>query len=134
MRGAGLEEHSGRQNLLSLRPFNGHGAAFVAFTRDGKTLVSGGGDGFGCVWDLEYFERHISGNLQQQIELHRFTMGDSIRTDHLMSWAAAVMARPEPRCGAHAACVEPIGSTPENSLGVGPATIALWGTGGLVGP
>jgi WD40 repeat protein len=51
----------------------------VSFTPDGKTLVAAGYSGSPCVWDLEYYDRHIAGNLEYQIGRFCEELGESIQ-------------------------------------------------------
>jgi hypothetical protein len=92
----------GRRNVLTLDRFDGS-ALSVAFTPDGKTLVAAGGnDGHVHVWDLEYYERHMAGNLRSHIDLLGPELGDATQTDRLTAWADEVLRRPWPRIGPHA--------------------------------
>ena len=51
--------------------------------------------------DLEYYDRHIAGNLAQQLERLRDAVELSpAREAELRSWAADVLARPWPRWAA----------------------------------
>lgn len=95
-----------KRNLLTLAPFNGLDALSVSFTPDGKTLVAAGSDGALYVWDLEYFERHMAGNLHYQMDLLRPELGDAIQEEYLTTWADGVMSRPWPRIGPQAGRVE----------------------------
>ena len=97
-----LWDLSERRNVLTLEPFGGADALSVSFTPDGKTLVAAGYDGSLCVWDLEYYDRHIAGNLEYQIARLRDELGDGIQTELLRSWAEEVRRRAWPRIGPHA--------------------------------
>ena len=114
------------RNLLTLAPFSGLDALSVSFTPDGKTLVASGGDGALCVWDLEYFERHMAGNLERQMELLHPELGDAIRAEYLAAWREDVMRRPWPRIGPYSQHV--VGqSTPDvDIIGITPDVIAAW--------
>ncbi len=115
------------RNVLTLDAFGGSDALSVSFTPDGKTLVASGFDGSLCVWDLEYYARHIAGNLEYQMERLRDELGDRIQTEHLRAWAKEVRARPSPRIGPHGA-KDAYGTTKEPPLtGIDPNVVATWG-------
>jgi len=115
-----------RRNLLTLEPFGGADALSVSFTPDGKTLVAAGFDGSLCVWDLEYYDRHIAGNLEYQIERLREDLGDRIQAEPLRAWTEDVLRRPWPRIGPHARIDADLpGSAAPH--GIDPAAIATWG-------
>ena len=123
-----LWDLSEQRNLLTLDPFDGFGALSVSFTPDGKTLVAAGGDGSLCVWDLEYFERHMAGHARFYTDLLRPELGDAIQTDDLTRWADEVLRRPWPRIGPYA---EQDAHLPEDGPalpGVEPDVIAAWGS------
>ncbi len=84
----------------------------VSFTPGGKTLVASGFDGSLRVWDLEYYDRHIAGNLEYQIGRFREELGASIQTEQLRAWAEDVLRRPWPRIGPHAQPVPTENSVP----------------------
>lgn len=115
------------RSLLKLDPFSGSDALSVSFTPDGKTLIAAGYDGSLCVWDLEYFERHMAGNLDFHVELLRPELDDAIQTEYLAQWADEVMSRPWPRMGPHANTSAsrpiPIAGLPGTDLEL----IAVWG-------
>jgi len=122
-----LWDLSERRNVLTLEPFGGADALSVSFTPDGKTLVAAGFDGSLCIWDLEYYDRHIAGNLEYQIARLGDELGDSIQTEPLRAWAKEVVRRPWPRIGPYA---RPEGSQPtpgSGAPGVDPDVIAAWG-------
>lgn len=123
-----LWDLTARRNLLTLDPFRGFDALSVAFTPDGRTLVAAGRDGSLCVWDFEYFERHMAGQARFHMDLLRPELGDTIQTDYVTTWVDEVLQRPWPRIGPHA-------QHPAESLdaataipGVDPETIAAWGS------
>ena len=124
--GVKLWDLSERRNVLTLEPFGGADALSVSFTPDGKTLVAAGFDGSLCVWDLEYYDRHIAGNLEYQIDRLRDDLGDSIQTERLRAWAKDVLRRPWPRIGPHARIDAdlPGSAAPQ---GIDPDVIATWG-------
>jgi WD40 repeat protein/tRNA A-37 threonylcarbamoyl transferase component Bud32 len=91
-----------RGNVLTFGQFDGS-ASSLSFTPDGKALIAAGqGDQPIRVWDLEYFDRHIAGNLEHQIALCRDALGDQIEAAALRDWAAEVRRRPWPRLGPRA--------------------------------
>ena len=117
-----------RRNTLTLDPFDGS-AVSVAFTPDGKTLVAAGeDDGLVYVWDLEYYQRHMAGNLRFYMELLRPELGDAIQSDYLTTWADDVMRRPWPRIGPHTQQHAHVPPKPAAPLGVDPGVIAAWGS------
>ena len=118
---------AGQRNILTLDPFERFDATSVSFTPDGKTLVATGGDGSLCVWDLEYFERHIAGNLNRQTTLLRPELGDAIQTEHLNAWAKDIAHRPWPRVGPHAERSAVQRQPVPDLVGVEPEVIAAWG-------
>jgi len=101
----------------------------VSFTPDGKTLVAAGGDGSLCVWDLEYFERHMAGHARFYMDLLRPELGDGIQTEYLTTWANEVLQRPWPRIGPLAEDVERQSPSTGNAPGVEPNRIAKWSLG-----
>jgi hypothetical protein len=115
-----------QRNLLTLEPFGGLDASSVSFTPDGKTLVVTGKDGSLCVWDLEYFDRHMAGSLRHQMELLRPELGDAIQEEYLTTWADEVMSRPWPRIGPHAVPMADKPPSAADASGVDPQVIAAW--------
>jgi WD40 repeat protein len=115
------------RNILTLDPFEHFDATSVSFTPDGKTLVATGGDGSLCVWDLEYFERHMAGNFKRQMHLLHPELGDAIQTDRLNAWAEDVAHRPWPRLGPRAAPDTSVSCFETTGVGVGPRVIESWG-------
>ncbi len=113
--------------MLTLDAFGGSDALSVSFTPDGKTLVASGFDGSLCVWDLEYYDRHIAGNLEYQMERLGDELGDSIQTDHLRAWAKEVLNRPSPRIGQHAPKRADVTTAKPPQSGVDPNLVATWG-------
>jgi hypothetical protein len=99
----------------------------VSFTPDGNTLVAAGFDGSLCVWDLEYYDRHIAGNLEYQIGRFREELGDGIQTEPLRVWAEDVLRRPWPRIGPHAPPVPSQPTPGTGAPGVDPDVITAWG-------
>ncbi|MFH1747894.1 MAG: serine/threonine-protein kinase [Planctomycetota bacterium] len=122
-----LWDLSERRNILTLEPFGGADALSVSFTPDGKTLVAAGFDGSLCVWDLEYYDRHIAGNLEYQIGRFNEELGDSIQAEQLRAWAERVLRRRWPRIGPHAQRHLDSHAPPTDAIGVDPAIIAAWG-------
>ncbi len=118
---------SEQRNVLTLDAFGGSDALSVPFTPDGKTLVASGFDGSLCAWDFEYYDRHIAGNLEYQLEQLREELGSDIRTDDLRAWAAEVRNRTWPRIGPHAQPAANYGSSPASARSIDPAVIAAWG-------
>jgi WD40 repeat protein len=123
----------GCRNVLTLTRFDS-AATSVSFTPDGKTLVAAGhGDMPIHVWDLEYFDRHIAGNLRHQIVRHRDELGDSMQTEPLRDWAQDVLRRPWPRIGPHAQAVDSSPAPSTGASGVDPVGIAHWGNASTPG-
>ena len=116
-----------QRNVLTLEPFGGSDSLSVSFTPDGKTLVAAGFDGSLCVWDLEYYDRHIAGNLEYQIDRFRDELGGRIQTESLRAWAENVRRRPWPRIGPHAADRAVSSEAVAGPHGVDPETVAAWG-------
>jgi len=119
-----------QRNLLTIEPFGGSDALSATFTPDGKTLVASGFDGSLCIWDLEYYDRHIAGNLEYQIDLLRDELGDAVQTEHLRAWAKDVLRRPWPRIGPGAqrrADPPEAAAKSQGSHGTSPEVIAAWG-------
>ncbi len=116
-----------RRNVLTFGRFD-DSASSVSFTPDGKTLVAAGhGKAQLQVWDLEYYDRHIAGNLEHQIARHRDELKNSMQPEQLRAWAKDVLRRPWPRIGPRA---QPVHGPPTPSTGVGgvdPDVIADWG-------
>ena len=95
-----------RRNVLTFGRFEGSTTS-LSFTPDGKALVATGqGDEPIRVWDLEYYDRHIAGNLEHQIAFYRDELGDQMQADALRAWAAEVLRRPWPRIGPRAPSVD----------------------------
>jgi len=123
----GLWDLNQQRNVLTLEPFGGSDSLSVSFTPDGKTLVAAGFDGSMCVWDLEYYDRHIAGNLEYQIDRFRVELGGRIQTESLRAWAEDVRCRPWPRIGPHAADRAVSSETAIGARGVDPEAVAAWG-------
>jgi serine/threonine protein kinase/WD40 repeat protein len=69
----------------------------VQISADGRTMAAYSTRGV-VVRDLEYFDRHIAGNLAYQLDRVRGPGAPpTAREAELRSWAAAVLARPWPR-------------------------------------
>lgn len=65
----------------------------VCFSPDGGTVFSGSADGSVGVWSLGYFDRHIAGNLEYQLERQR----GRVRMRHagrLNAWARGILSAP----------------------------------------
>lgn len=116
-----------QRNVVTLEPFGGSDSLSVLFTPHGKTLVAAGFDGSLCVWDLEYYDRHIAGNLEYQIDRFRDELGGRIQTESLRAWAENVRRRPWPRIGPHAADRAVSSEAVVGPHGVDPETVAAWG-------
>lgn len=87
----GLRE---RRNVLTFGRFDGS-ATSLSFTPDGKALIATGqADEPIRVWDLEYYDRHIAGNLEHQIAFFRDELGEQMQAEALRAWAADVRRRP----------------------------------------
>ncbi|MBN1361093.1 MAG: protein kinase [Sedimentisphaerales bacterium] len=116
-----------RRNVRTFGRFE-DSAGSVSFTPDGKTLVAAGhGEAPVHVWDIEYYDRHIAGNLEYQIARHSDELNNSMQTEQLRAWAEDVLRRPWPRIGPHA---QPVHSPPAPGAGAGgvdPNVIANWG-------
>ncbi|MCH9034871.1 MAG: WD40 repeat domain-containing protein, partial [Planctomycetes bacterium] len=69
----------------------------VCFHPDGRTLASGSADGSVGLWDLTYYDRHIAGNLEYQIERLPAEERHGATIEGLRRWASRVLARPWPR-------------------------------------
>jgi WD40 repeat protein len=66
----------------------------LAFFPDGRWMSSAGQDGTARIWDLEYFDRHIAGNLHYQIERLRTAPGavsTPLDTAALEQWARPIL-------------------------------------------
>jgi WD40 repeat protein len=98
-----------QRNVLTLDPFAGFDAVSASFTPDGKTLVASGNDGSLCVWDLEYYERHMAGHARFYLGLLESELGDAMQAERVASWANDVMRRPWPRIGPRCATPAPTG-------------------------
>jgi WD40 repeat protein len=122
-----LWDLSARRNVMTLEPFGGSDALSVCFTPDGKTLVAAGFDGSLCVWDLEYHDRHIAGNLDYQIRRLRGGLDDRIQAGSLRAWAKNVLRRSWPRIGPHALKDSEGSEDLLLSAGIDPNTVAAWG-------
>ena len=72
----------------------------VALGPDGHTVVAAGASDDVLVYDLAYFERHMAGNLEQQLERLSEEWADETHAASLRAWARGVLARPWPRWGA----------------------------------
>lgn len=118
---------SEQRNVLTLDAFGGSDALSVSFTPGGKTLVAAGFDGSLCVWDLEYYDRHIAGNLEYQMERLGDELGDTIQTEHLRAWAKDVLNRSWPRIGPHAPTRAHVTTAEPPPAGVDPDVVATWG-------
>ncbi|MBI4718761.1 MAG: protein kinase [Planctomycetes bacterium] len=73
-----------------------HGIVFtLSFHPDGRQLVTASNDGTVGLWDLNYYDRHIAGNLEFQIR--RVTGGngeDTAEVEALRAWAGGTLLRP----------------------------------------
>lgn len=116
-----------QRNVLTLDPFGGADALSVSFSPDGKTLVAAGFDGSLCVWDLEYYDRHIAGNLEYHIDRLSDELGDSIRANSVRAWADDVLQRPWPRIGPRATRAADQPTSMISDAGADPNVIAAWG-------
>jgi len=122
-----------RRNVLTIDRFE-DSASSVSFTPDGRTLiVAGHGDAPLRLWDLDYYDRHIAGNLEHQIARRRDPLENSGPTEQLRAWAAGVLRRPWPRIGPHAPSTQPPLSTSAPAGSVDPEVIARWGRRGGCG-
>ncbi|UCG16916.1 MAG: serine/threonine protein kinase [Phycisphaerales bacterium] len=122
-----LWDLSERRNVLTFDRFDG-AATSVSFAPDGKTLVAAGhGETPLHVWDIEYYDRHIAGNLEHQIARHHDELNRSMQTEQLRAWAENVLRRPWPRIGPHAPPVHNAPAPGTSAGGVDPDVIANWG-------
>ena len=90
--------------LMTLEDFGGSDMNQLAFSPDGTRLAATARDRV-MLFDLTYFDRHIAGNLEHQLQAHaRDIDPDSPNPASLRAWAQAVLARPwpllDPRVGA----------------------------------
>jgi hypothetical protein len=117
-----------RRNVLAIDRFE-HSASSVSFTPDGATLVAAGhGETPVHVWDLEYYYRHIAGNLEHQIACYRDESDNGAPLEQLRAWAADVLRRPWPRIGPHAPPAHTAPTPSPTVGGVDPEVIARWGS------
>ncbi len=78
------------QNTATLRG----GDLAVSFSADGRKLTTGGFDHQVSVWDLDYFQRHVAGNLEYQ--LSRFD-GQAIDVEALKREQGRILEQAWPR-------------------------------------
>ena len=95
----------------------------IGLTPDGSTVVRGARRT--RIADLLYWDRHIAGQVRYQIERLRPELGDKVKEQQLLAWAAEVLARPSPRMGRSAPAEGPAPVTGEQSID--PNVIARWG-------
>jgi WD40 repeat protein len=65
----------------------------LAFDFQGHTLASGSRDGSIGLWDLKYYDRHIAGNLEAQIDRIGLTNCDRTTVENLREMAGDFSAR-----------------------------------------
>ncbi len=94
----------------------------IALTPDERTLIVADGVGTVFVYDLEYVDRHIAGNIEAQAAEHAAKGDDATALSGLRRWAAGVIDRPWPRLRA--------GSAPDlpgpGKSGIDPALLRIW--------
>ncbi|MCA8974546.1 MAG: hypothetical protein KDC98_07475, partial [Planctomycetes bacterium] len=86
-----LWDLDGGRSVLELLPFDAGDALAVAASDDGRWLAAAGASPAVFVWDLAYYDRHIAGNVECQLEQ---TDATPEATAHLREWARGVLARP----------------------------------------
>jgi WD40 repeat protein len=90
-----LWDVAARQVLLTLEPFgSGYDALAVHATPDGRRFAAAGASPTAFVWDVDYYERHIAGNVEAQLERLPAEPAGAAR---IRTWAREVLARPWPR-------------------------------------
>jgi WD40 repeat protein/RIO-like serine/threonine protein kinase len=85
-----------RCEVASLTPIDGFEVSTVAWSADGRLLVVAGRSDAVIVYDMTYYDRHIAGNVEHQIERLGPELGGTMRAEELRAWAREVLARPWP--------------------------------------
>lgn len=91
-----LWDLSNQANVLSLEPKPEADVICAQFDAAGRTVAACGSFGSAMLWDLEYFDRHIAGNLELQLA----RLGQGMRPEELAPlrrWAQEVRQRRWPR-------------------------------------
>lgn len=89
------------QSVLRLDPFDGWDANCIGFSPDGRRMFSASANGVVMVWDLAYYDRHIAGSLEYELERWSPALGDRIDHAGLAAWRAKQF-QPRLRDPAHA--------------------------------
>ncbi len=88
-----LWDLEGRRSLCTLVPFDGFDVISLEFSPNGKTLVVAGAHESVAVYDLTYYDRHIAGQMEYQIQSLRSELGDEIQSKRLNAWREGVLRR-----------------------------------------
>lgn len=78
--------------LMSIRPDNVE-ISRIAFTPDGRGLIAAGRSGKVWTCDLEYFDRHIAGNVRYQLRRQRDRLPGSPDESGVLRWADDLLRR-----------------------------------------
>ena len=78
--------------LMSIRPDNVE-ISRIAFTPDGRGLIAAGRSGKVWTCDLEYFDRHIAGNVRYQLRRQRDRLPGWAEESGVLRWADDLLRR-----------------------------------------
>lgn len=77
--------------VLTLEELKGAEVISVAFDDSGTKLSAANSAGSAFVWDLAYYDAHIAGQVEYEIEQLRAELGDRLQAGALRAWAARVI-------------------------------------------
>lgn len=71
-------EHANEPVMLTIDRFGTYEVNTVEWSPDGRKLLIGDSIGNAQVWNMRYFNRHIGGNMQYQLDRHREQLGSDL--------------------------------------------------------
>ncbi|MFO0860038.1 MAG: protein kinase [Phycisphaerales bacterium] len=76
-------EHTNEPVMLTIDTFGGYEVNTVEWSPSGRKLLIGDSLGNAQIWNMRYFNRHMGGNMQYQLDRHRQNLPSDIPEDDI---------------------------------------------------